>query len=67
MFMQAAGLRVGLLFSFCNFVCPRGLVVATKTAASINTNVVCQALESPVDSDEPDDNIWFACRTLTTL
>jgi hypothetical protein len=33
-------LGVGLEFSFCNFVCPRGLVVASKTAACINTNVV---------------------------
>jgi hypothetical protein len=30
------------------------------------TNVVCQALKSPADGDDPDDNVCFTLRTWTT-
>ena len=37
------------------------------SASSANTNVVCQALRRPADSNTPDDNVSFTRRTWTTL
>ncbi len=58
-----ASCEFGCWFVVCFFdlVCPRGLVVATKTAACINTNVVHKAAKGAPGTGTV--SVYYACTT----